>query len=64
MDIEKIRQDFPMIRNGTTMQGKPLVYLDNASTTFKPDAVIQAVTDYYTKETANSHRGDYDRYGN
>ena len=60
MDIEKIRQDFPMIRNGTTMQGKPLVYLDNASTTFKPDAVIQAVTDYYTKETANSHRGDYD----
>ena len=60
MDIEKIREDFPMIRNGTTMQGKPLVYLDNASTTFKPDAVIQAVTDYYTKETANSHRGDYD----
>ena len=60
MDIEKIRRDFPMIRNGTTMQGKPLVYLDNASTTFKPDAVIQAVTDYYTKETANSHRGDYD----
>ena len=59
MDIEKIRRDFPMIRNGTTMQGKPLVYLDNASPTFKPAAVIQAVTDYYTKETANSHRGDY-----
>lgn len=60
MDIETIRQDFPMIRNGTVMQGKPLVYLDNASTTFKPDAVIEAVTDYYTRETANSHRGDYD----
>ena len=60
MDPYKIRKDFPMYRNNTQMQGKPLVWLDNASTTFKPDCVIQAVTDYYSKETANSHRGDYD----
>ena len=54
------RKDFPMFRNNTLMQGQPLVFLDNASTTFKPDCVIQAVTDYYTKYTSNSHRGDYD----
>jgi cysteine desulfurase/selenocysteine lyase len=54
------RKDFPMFRNNTLMQGQPLVFLDNASTTFKPDCVVQAVTDYYTKYTSNSHRGDYD----
>ena len=42
------------------MQGKDLVYLDNASTTFKPQCVIDAVSSYYTDFTANSHRGDYD----
>src|SRR5574344_1502780 len=60
IDPEKIRQDFPMYRNGITMQGKPLVWLDNASTTFKPDCVLKAVEEYYTHETSNSHRGDYD----
>ncbi|MEE5995199.1 MAG: cysteine desulfurase [Candidatus Enteromonas sp.] len=60
IDPKKIRQDFPMYRNDVTMQKKPLIWLDNASTTFKPDCVIEAVTDYYTKETSNSHRGDYD----
>ncbi|MEE3464438.1 MAG: SufS family cysteine desulfurase [Candidatus Enteromonas sp.] len=60
IDPKKIRQDFPMYRNNVTMQKKPLIWLDNASTTFKPDCVIEAVTDYYTKETSNSHRGDYD----
>ena len=60
IDIQKIRQDFPMYRNQVEMQGKPLVWLDNASTTFKPDCVVEAITDYYTKETSNSHRGDYD----
>ena len=58
-DVYKIRKQFPMLNN-KTMQGKPLVYLDNASTTFKPQCVIDAVNKYYTDETANSHRGDYD----
>jgi len=60
IDPHKIRQDFPMYRNQIQMQGKPLVWLDNASTTFKPDAVLKAVESYYTHETSNSHRGDYD----
>lgn len=58
-DIERIRRDFPMLR-GKTMQGKPLIFLDNASTTFKPDCVIAAINRYYNDETSNSHRGDYD----
>ena len=59
-DVWKIRQDFPMIRNGKQMQGHPLVFLDNASTTFKPDCVIETMDTYYRDETSNSHRGDYD----
>ncbi|OPZ37405.1 MAG: putative cysteine desulfurase [Tenericutes bacterium ADurb.BinA155] len=60
IDTLKIRQDFPMFRNQIQMQKHPLVWLDNASTTFKPDCVLQAVESYYTHETSNSHRGDYD----
>jgi cysteine desulfurase/selenocysteine lyase len=60
IDPYKIREDFPMYRNHVMMQKKPLVWLDNASTTFKPDCVLKAVEDYYTSETSNSHRGDYD----
>lgn len=60
IDVKKIRQDFPMFYNHVQMQGKPLIWLDNASTTFKPDCVIEAVTEYYASETSNSHRGDYD----
>ena len=59
-DPIQVRQDFPMLRQGKTMQGHPLVYLDNASTTFKPDCVIEAMNRYYMDETSNSHRGDYD----
>lgn len=59
-DVNKVRLDFPMLRNGIKMQGKPLVWLDNASTTFKPDCVREAVDLYYLSETSNSHRGDYD----
>ena len=57
--VEEIRKLFPML-NGKKMQGKPLVYLDNASTTFKPQPVIEAMNRYYTEMNANSHRGDYD----
>lgn len=60
LDPYKIRNDFPMYRNKIKMQGKDLVWLDNASTTFKPDCVLEAVSRYYTNETSNSHRGDYD----
>ncbi len=59
-DPYKIRNDFPMFRNNLKMQDKPLVYLDNGSTTFKPDCVLNAIKDYYCYQTANSHRGDYD----
>lgn len=60
IDPYKIRNDFAMFRNKTKMQEHDLVFLDNASTTFKPDCVVKAVENYLTKETSNSHRGDYD----
>ena len=60
LDPYKIRKDFPMFDNCPTMQGHPLVYLDNAATTFKPQCVIDAISEYYSSYTANSHRGDYD----
>ena len=55
IDIEKIRQDFPILQRkiGT----KPLVYLDNAATSQKPNAVLQALDDYYRYHNANVHRG-------
>ena len=59
MDVEAIRRQFPMLQ-GKTMQGHPLVFLDNASTTFKPERVLRAMDHYYRESTANSHRGDYD----
>lgn len=55
-----LRNDFPMFKNKIKMQGKPLIFLDNASTTFKPYAVEKAVNEYFETSTANSHRGDYD----
>lgn len=59
-DVYKIRQLFPMLNSNKTMQGKPLVFLDNASTSFKPYCVIDAINSYYKNMTSNSHRGDYD----
>lgn len=58
--VEEIRKHFPMLNGDKKMQGKSLVYLDNASTTFKPQCVIDATLKYYQEMTANSHRGDYD----
>ncbi len=55
-----LRKDFPMFVNNVQMQNKPLIWLDNASTTFKPYSVLKAVEHYYSYETSNSHRGDYD----
>src|SRR5215467_8121349 len=54
-DVARIRRDFPIL--GLNVHGKPLVYLDNAATTQKPQAVIDALTRYYTSENANIHRG-------
>jgi cysteine desulfurase/selenocysteine lyase len=55
LDVTAIRQDFPILRQ--QIHGKPLVYLDNASTTQKPRAVIDRVTRFYGEENANVHRG-------
>ena len=55
IDVERIRQDFPILHQ--EINGKPLVYLDNAATTQKPQAVIDAITNYYVKNNANVHRG-------
>ncbi len=59
MDVKSIRQDFQMLNN-KTMQGKPLVYFDNAATSLKPNCVVDAIVDYYHNYTSNVHRGDYD----
>jgi cysteine desulfurase/selenocysteine lyase len=56
LDIEKIRADFPVL-SVEAHPGKPLVYLDNAATSQKPLAVIEAMTDYYQGYNANVHRG-------
>jgi cysteine desulfurase/selenocysteine lyase len=55
-DVSKIRQDFPILHQ-TLKNGQPLVYLDNAATSQKPQAVIDAIVDYYTYKNANVHRG-------
>ncbi|MBN8544590.1 MAG: cysteine desulfurase [Ignavibacteria bacterium] len=55
LDIQKIRSHFPILNQ--TVHGKPLVYLDNAATTQKPQVVIDALTDYYTNYNSNIHRG-------
>ena len=54
-DAERIRQDFPAL--GQTINGKPLIYLDNAATTQKPQAVLDALRKFYETECANVHRG-------
>ena len=59
-DVKEIRKHFPMLNGEIKMQGKPLVFLDNCSTTFKPQCVNDAIEYYNSKVTSNSHRGDYD----
>ncbi len=55
LDVERIRKDFPTLFE--KVNGKPLVYLDNAATTHKPIQVVDAMRDYYNKFNANPHRG-------
>tara|TARA_R100001039_G_C1850598_1_gene110844 strand:+ start:2525 stop:3796 length:1272 start_codon:yes stop_codon:yes gene_type:complete len=54
-DAERIRADFPILQQ--QVNGQPLVYLDNAATTQKPRAVIDAISDYYCHDNSNVHRG-------
>ncbi|HVS73623.1 MAG TPA: aminotransferase class V-fold PLP-dependent enzyme, partial [Phycisphaerae bacterium] len=56
-DVERVRADFPIL--GTLENDRPLVYLDNAATTQKPRAVIDAIVRYYETQNANIHRGVY-----
>lgn len=56
-DVKEIRNDFPILKR--EVNGKPLVYLDNAATSQKPQVVIDALTHYYTYDNANIHRGLY-----
>ena len=58
IDVERIRRDFPIL--STRVHGKPLVYLDNAASTQKPRAVIDAITRFYETSYANIHRGVHD----
>jgi len=55
LDVEKVRKDFPIL--DTKVFGHPLVYLDNAATTQKPEAVLQAMDEYYHTINSNVHRG-------
>ena len=56
-DVTKYRKDFPILNR--KVHGKPLIYLDNAATTQKPQSVINTLTRYYSEENANIHRGVY-----
>ncbi|USD26936.1 cysteine desulfurase [Flagellimonas marinaquae] len=55
MDIQTIRKDFPILQR--EVNGKPLVYLDNAATSQTPQQVIDTIVDYYQNYNANIHRG-------
>jgi cysteine desulfurase/selenocysteine lyase len=54
-NIAKVRQDFPILAQ--KVKGKPLIYLDNAATTQKPQIVIDAISQFYSINNANVHRG-------
>tara|TARA_R110002020_G_scaffold172933_2_gene363498 strand:+ start:758 stop:1996 length:1239 start_codon:yes stop_codon:yes gene_type:complete len=54
-DVAKIRKDFPILKRN--VNGKPLVYFDNAATSQTPQRVIDAIVDYYSNYNANIHRG-------
>ncbi|MFA9410066.1 MAG: aminotransferase class V-fold PLP-dependent enzyme, partial [Deltaproteobacteria bacterium] len=53
-DVQRVRGDFPALHQD--VHGKPLVYLDSAATSLKPQSVIDAVADVYARDCANIHR--------
>jgi cysteine desulfurase/selenocysteine lyase len=58
LDVARIRRDFPIL--GTKSRGKPLAYLDTASSAQKPQVVIDAISSFYANDYANIHRGVYE----
>src|SRR5438552_3682692 len=58
VDWDQVRTDFPILSR--TVHGKPLVYLDSTATSQKPQAVLDAMDDYYRTTNANIHRGVYE----
>src|SRR5215216_2142498 len=57
LDTDAVRRDFPILSQ--EVNGRPLVYLDNAGTSQKPRQVIQALVDYYERDNANIHRANH-----
>ena len=55
LNVDDIRRDFPIL--STAVNGKNLIYADNAATTQKPQCVIERIGNYYENENANIHRG-------
>jgi len=55
MNVEKIREDFPLLQ--LSHKGKPIIYFDNTATSLKPKQVLEALNHYYAEATANVHRG-------
>lgn len=55
LNIESIRKQFPVLHQ--LVNGRPLIYFDNAATTQKPLSVINAIKNYYEQDNANIHRG-------
>ena len=55
MDVTKIRKDFPVLNR--KVNGRPLIYFDNAATSQTPTQVINTIVDYYENYNANIHRG-------
>src|SRR3974390_1208498 len=56
LDVARIRADFPIL-DQVSVQGKPLIYLDNAASSQMPQSVIDRIVQYQTREHANIHRG-------
>lgn len=57
-DVNKVRLDFPILNE--KMKNQPLIYFDSSATSLKPQCVIDEIVNYYTKLSANAHRGDYE----
>src|SRR5579872_4997476 len=57
LDVQRLREDFPILKQ--TVHGKPLVYLDNANTSQKPLAVLDALDRYYREYNSNIHRATH-----
>src|SRR5690606_14478778 len=55
LDVAAIRREFPVLEQ--TINGRPLVYLDNAASSQRPRQVIEAISSYYERDHANVHRG-------